>query len=183
MDRPELLRQEEVVRKFGKSFLRRDFKLSNGKIIDYYCFGGEIAVIIFPLTQNNEVVGIRQFRYGANEVLIEIPGGVRGKLGSDEAVKKELAEETGYVPKEIHFLGELVWFEPAAVTVPFVPVLATGCEKQKELNFEETEIVEPILVPVGEWVEMIRRGEIRDCKTIAVTFLALNHLSLVSLKI
>lgn len=120
MKRPELLEQSEVFRKFGKSFLRRDFKLPDGKVIDYYCFGGEIAVIIFHLTKNNEVVAIRQFRYGANEVLIEVPGGVRGRLSSEEAMKKELAEETGYVAKEIHTLaGGSVWFEPAAVTVPF----------------------------------------------------------------
>jgi len=43
---------------------------------------------------------------------------------------------------------------------------------------DKTEIMETVLIPLDKWIEMIFTGEVRDSKTIAVTFLALRELGL-----
>jgi len=178
MRRVELLKEEILFEKYGKKWLKRDFRLPDEEVASFYCFGGSVSVIVFPLTKDNEVVAIEQFRFGANRMLIEIPGGNKGDSTSEDCAIKELAEETGYVPRKIHIFKE-VWIDPASVTVPFIPALATGCKKTNKTSFDRMEVIcKTVLIPLKKWQDMILTGEINDSKTIATTFLALRHLGL-----
>ena len=174
---PRLADEEVLQQWYGKRVLKRNFKLPDGTISDFYVFGGTIPVIIFPLTQNKEVITVWQFRYGANKFILEIPGGnIKKNETPRETVENELLEETGYLPKEIYQLGKPIWFDPASFTVSYFPFIALGCKKIKEPNPERTEIMETILVPLEEWIKMVSQGEIEDSKTLAVTLLALTVL-------
>jgi 8-oxo-dGTP pyrophosphatase MutT (NUDIX family) len=170
---------ERVSRKqWGKLILKRKFQLPSGKIEDFFVWGGTVVPsIIFPLTKNLEVVALKQFRYGANEVVIEIPGGCpyEGET-AEEIARKELEEETGFTAEKFLKLGSTLLFEPAACITPYMPILATGCRKVCEPHLDQTEFAETILFSLSEWVGKIRSGEIRDSKTIAITFLALFQL-------
>ena len=65
-------------------------------------------VNVIALTPDQQVVLIRQFRVGANEVCLEIPGGMvdPGETPA-EAAARELAEETGYTAPRWHQLGRV----------------------------------------------------------------------------
>lgn len=174
---PELLAERDIIEKYGKRILERDFKFPSGEVEDFLCWGGKtIPVIIFPLTKNNEVVVVRQFRYAGNEFTLEIPGGNPDLLteGAEEAGRREFEEETGYTAEEfIKLGGPPIWFDPASCVTPFVPILALGCQKTKEPKLDKREIGAITIVPIKKWVEMIRQGKVCDSKTIATTFLAL----------
>lgn len=180
MKQPELITEEILNEWYGKRVLRRDFKLSNGSIANFYIFSAKTnPVIIFAVTNNNEVIAVRQFRHGANKFVLELPGGVMGeKEFPEETVKRELLAETGYMSKtsETFLLRNPVYFEPSSFTVAFWPFLVMGCRQIDEPALEETEIMETVLIPLDKWIEMILAGEICDSKTIAVTFLALRGL-------
>ena len=177
MERPVLLGEEILLEKYGKQAIMRKYDLCEGQVEDFFVFGGKVSAIIFPLTQNKEVIAVRQFRYGANEFILELPGGcLDGKLLSP-TVREELLEEVGYEPREALSLGLPIFFDPASFTVDFFPVLALGCKKSESGHAREsTEIMETVLIPLPDWVEMAKRGGIRDSKTLAVTFLALSYL-------
>ena len=65
-------------------------------------------VNLVPITEQNEIVMIRQYRHGSQRVTLEIPGGmVDGGEEPQKAAVRECQEETGYVVKELHSLGEL----------------------------------------------------------------------------
>jgi ADP-ribose pyrophosphatase len=177
LKRPKLLKEEILEGKYGKNPILRDFKLPSGKIFDFYCFNGVVSVIVLPLTKNNEVVAIKQFRFAANSPVIEIPGGNKGKLTAERCAQKELADETGYVSKQIHIFKK-VWIDPAALVVPFIPALAIKCEQKQQTKLDETELTETLLIPLNKWQDMIMSGEVNDSKTIATTFLALKYLGL-----
>lgn len=67
-------------------------------------------VNIIPVTRDGRVVLIRQFRFGAWQESLEIPGGIvdPGELPEAAAVR-ELEEETGYRPERVVALG---WVHP-----------------------------------------------------------------------
>jgi ADP-ribose pyrophosphatase len=101
-------------------------------------------VIVFPLTENKEVVAVKHFRYGANCVVLEVPGGnVEGKMTRKETAKKELLQETGYTSDNIIPVGPETWFDPASFRVHFFPMLASNCRKVSEPRPEKTEYLEP----------------------------------------
>ena len=181
---PELIRTEVIIDKYGKQVVGRYFRCPDGQVREFLVWGGTVVPsIILPITGDRKVIAVKQFRYAANEFVIELPGGCpdRGE-GFEEIAKKELLEETGYVAQAvIRLIESAVWFEPAACWTPYVPLLAIDCEKKKDPCPDASEIIEVVTINLSQWIEMIYRGEVRDSKSIAITMLALPHLG-ISLK-
>ncbi len=66
------------------------------------------GVCVVPLTKENEVLMVEQFRYPYSEVVLEIPAGKRdGDEDPFVCGVRELREETGAVAKKYEFLGQL----------------------------------------------------------------------------
>jgi len=64
-------------------------------------------VAIVPVTDDKEVLLIRQFRPPVNGYVIEFPAGLNDKGDTlEEAARRELLEETGYYAKEMIFITE-----------------------------------------------------------------------------
>lgn len=167
---------------FGKLAIEQDFRnTKTGDIETFLLFDykqGTPASIIFPLTPKQEVVAIRQFRYGVNECVYELPGGIP-ELGDspEDVVKRELKEETGFVPDMIRVLAPRpVWFEPANLTWGYWPCLGINCKEVGPTEHEQTEHTAVELFSVRDWLGMIRDGLVCDSKSIATTFLALAYI-------
>jgi ADP-ribose pyrophosphatase len=166
-----------IWQEWGRHIFEQTFTFPDGRQDDFFVFDTTKTIkpiIVFPLTENHEVIGVRQFRYGANAVVLESPGGLP-KPGetAEETLLREFVEETGYQPKEIvPFKQKTLWFEPASLRVQCVPLLALGCTYMKKPRPDETEVMEVMVVPYEEWVGLIADGTIQDDKTIAITFLA-----------
>ena len=67
------------------------------------------GVCVAPLTDDHELLFVRQYRYPYEEVVLELPAGKRDKNGEEplECGKRELQEETGAVAAEYISLGEV----------------------------------------------------------------------------
>ena len=70
------------------------------------------AVCVIPVTENNEVIMERQYRYPLDKVILEIPAGKLDAPDEDRlsAIRRELREETGYTADEWTEIGD---FHPA----------------------------------------------------------------------
>lgn len=126
----------------------------------FYCIDSPDWCNIIPITANNEVVLIEQFRHGVQKVTLEIPGGI---IDEDEdpqtAAARELMEETGYGAGEIVSLGT-AHPNPAIQNNTVHLFLARNCEKQREPSFDSNEHTVTRLVPLAEIKNLIERGEI-----------------------
>ena len=131
------------------------------------------AVCVVPITEDNEIIMERQFRYPFNDVIWEIPA---GKLDSAEedpllAAKRELLEETGYTAKEFKFIG-IYYPSPAILSEKIYMYVATGLTLG-ERDLDEDEFLDVVKLPFDEVVEMIKRNEIPDGKTQAAVLKAM----------
>jgi len=129
-------------------------------------FPGWISVI--PLTSNNEVVMVRQYRHGVKKVLLEIPGGIMDKEDSSPeiAARRELAEETGYGTDKLKLIGSL-YPQPAIQTNRYHIFLAEDVKKIGGTDFDEGEDIETVIVPLKHIPHMIETGKI--CHAMVVT--------------
>ena len=170
--KPETTISEETIFK-GRVV---DFNLRQAKLIDGSLVNREIvinkgAVVIVPLTQNNEVRLVKQYRAAAESWVIELPAGTleRGEA-PDLAAPRELLEETGDQAAAWHKLGGF-YSAPGILTEFLHLYLATGLTPgPNRLEFDEH--IEVMTVPWAEAITMIQRHEIEDAKTIAGLMLA-----------
>jgi ADP-ribose pyrophosphatase len=120
-------------------------------------------VNIIPLTSDNQVVMIKQFRHGIKEVTLEIPGGMIEYGDSpEEAARRELLEETGYKAEVATLLG-VVHPNPAFLTNQCYTFFVENVEKiDGGGEPDESEDIEVELIPLNKITELIKNGTITN---------------------
>lgn len=159
--------------------VRRDrVALPNGLVIDDYFLSVRPDVaLVFAITQNQEVVFVRQYRHGAGKVLLELPAGTF-QLEQEEAAvaaQRELQEETGYRGDQLIPLG-ILYDNPVKETNKIHLFLAQHVYQQSKQVLDITEDIEVVLVPIHEVMTWISRGEICVSGSVAAVVLAMNYL-------
>ena len=134
----------------------------------FYVLESEDWANIIPVTAEGQVVFVRQFRHGTQEVTLEIPGGIvdAGDGSPAVAARREMIEESGYDSLTIIPLGSVAP-NPALLTNRCHTFLALDAEQAAEPNpghFEDT-VVE--LAPLVDVPELIRGGRISHALVIA----------------
>lgn len=153
-----------------------EIELPNGKIIDdfFVIIRPEIALVL-PITNNQEIVFVRQYRHGVGEILLELPaGGFDARYESAEtAAIRELKEETGYLAEKVTKLATLS-DNPVKDTNKIHLFIAENVIKIGEQKLDITEEIEIVLIPVKSVLDKITQGEISVTGSIAALFLGLN---------
>ena len=144
--------------------LRDTVELENGKTSarEVVCHNGGVCVA--ALTEQNEVLLVRQFRYPYKEVLLELPAGKLEK-GEDpfEAVKREQMEETGTTGENYISLGTL--YPSPGYCGEIIRIWACRVAQKGEMHLDEDEFLEVERIPLDKAVEMVLNNEIPDSKT------------------
>ena len=163
----EILNEKLIHKGNFMDFVNIDVKLPNGKNAnrDVIKHPGACAVIAFLDSEN--IILVEQFRLTLNKTLLEIPAGKLNKKEDPmDCAKRELQEETGYVAKEIEYLGSIATapgFCDEIIHLYKAWNLSLG-----EKNEDEDEFTSVKVLNINDLKEMIKKGEIIDCKTIIV---------------
>lgn len=144
-------------------------KLHSGKIFDnYYIFKRPEVAIIIAQTVAGNILCLREYKYGADKILIGLPAGCIEAHEKDfaAAAKRELLEETGCVPQSISKITD--WYSDATSTSARVHVyLAKGCEQKQGLSLDHTEQIEVFEASLAEIQDMMIAGEIENASVYA----------------
>lgn len=128
-------------------------------------------VNVLALTPDHQLVLVRQFRFGLNDLALEIPGGVV-EAGEAPLVagERELREETGYVGREAKLLGA-VSPNPAFQSNRCHIALVRDAVRTQELAWDADEEIEILPKPVDEVFDLARHGEITHSLVLNALFL------------
>ncbi len=141
-----------------------EVELPNGQIATREIVRHPGAVCVVPLTDEGEVVMVRQFRYPFEEVLLEIAAG-KLEIGEDplEAVKRELEEESGAVAGKIEHIGEM--YTTVAIFDEKIQMYIATNLTFKDAHPDSDEFITSEKIPLSTLIDMVMRGEIKDSKT------------------
>ena len=145
-----------------------DVTLCNGNSTKRECVDHPGGVAVIGLTDNDEVLLVRQFRYPYKEVIFEIPAG-KVEKGEDpfETGKREFKEECGAVADNYFSLGEI--YPSPGYTNEIIRLWgATGIHFEEQ-DLDDDEFLEVHKIKLDALVEKIMSGEIKDAKTVAAT--------------
>ena len=142
--------------------LRTDRTISprTGEEHEFYILESRDWGNVIPLTRENDIILIRQYRHGIREVTLEIPGGIVESGDSpEETAIRELREETGYRDSGMTFLGK-VHPNPAFLNNRCYTFLARDVYKAGQQEQDSTEDIEVVIRPLEDVPELIKKGEI-----------------------
>ncbi len=123
------------------------------------------AAAVLPVTDRGEAILVRQFRYAAGEVLLEIPAGtLEHDEPAEECARRELAEETGFAARELIPLGA-VFLAPGYSSELLHLFVARDLAPVAGANPDADENIEIVTLPLEEARRLVLAGNIRDAKT------------------
>jgi ADP-ribose pyrophosphatase len=149
-----------------------NISLSNGTTVDMDIIRHPGAAAIVAVTDNRQVLMLRQYRHAIGKTMWEIPAGTR-EADEDPLVcaKRELTEETGYDARQWDQLGAITPV-PGYSDERIFLYLARDLTVSTQ-NLDADEIIQVQKVPFEEVIDLITKGQIEDAKTIAAIFLAM----------
>ncbi len=150
-----------------------------GKSAHFYVFHPRDWVNVIPVTEDNQVILIEQYRHGVEKITLEIPGGMVDSSDASTfiAAERELLEETGYGGGETFFLGRN-HPNPAIQSNVCDTYFSYGVKFIKAPQFDTNEEVAIKLVPFEAIPELINDGTISH----ALVIVAFHYLAQFSRK-
>lgn len=169
----KLLKQETIFKRYAMHLQKRDYRLPSGKEDEFYIRVSPDGVMVLGITEDNQVITVKQYRPGPNKIFYELPGGMidEGEEPLTAAIR-EFREETGYEGKA-EYVGE--WYEDAYTDRTRHCVVARHCKEVAEQVLEDTEFAEVALMDLPEFIKIARSGQLTDT---AGAMLGLDYLGL-----
>ncbi len=152
--------------------LRTDRAVSprTGMEHDFFVLESSSWVNVIPVTREEQVVMVRQYRHGTRDVTLEIPGGlVEDNDTPEQAAVRELMEETGYGAGKIINLGS-VHPNPAIQNNRCYTFLARDAAPAGAQQQDDREDIEVVLMPLSMIPSLIRKGDITHSLVIAAFY-------------
>ena len=122
------------------------------------------AVCVVPVTDEGEVICVRQYRYAIGQELLEIPAGkIDPGETPEQCAARELVEETGYRAGKLTELGVVYPIAAYSSETQYL-FYAENLTPDKQ-HLDEDEFLSVEHVDFATAFDMVMNGEITDSKT------------------
>ena len=155
---------EEIYKGKVVHLFRDTVRLPNGREATREVIRHNGAVCVVPLTEEGEVLMVRQYRYPFGRVLLEVPA---GKIDPGEApencARRELSEETGASAEVLTYLGD--YYPSVAILDENIRMYLAKGLTFHESHTDDDEFLQLERIPLEALVSQVLNGEIPDGKT------------------
>lgn len=156
-----------------RTVVARRFRTPDGVEREYEVLVEADTAVVVALTEERDVILVREYRPGPRQALLELPGGLVDAGETPlEAAARELLEETGYAG-DLRAAGSVV--DSAYSTRERHTFVATGCRRVREPEPGDGEFPEVVLLSLDAFREHLRSGR---CTDVAGGYAGLDALSL-----
>lgn len=132
------------------------------------------AVVMLPVDGEGRILWVRQHRWAAQRVLLELPAGTLEEGESpEETARRELMEEAGYAAATWERLGGF-FSAPGFCSEYLHAYLATDLTEQ-QADGDEDEDIEVVPLTLEESLARIDAGEVEDAKSLSAVLLYLRR--------
>ena len=130
-------------------------------------FKASTSVSALAIDENENVILLSHFLLGAKKHLLTLPsGGLQAGENPQKRMNIELQEEVGYKAGKLELLYRSYALPGYLSTSPSYIFLATGLTESK-LQGDEIETLKIVKLPLDSLIEMIKKGELQDNRTIS----------------
>ncbi len=179
MEKWKVLSSDYIIQRPWATLRIDKLEMPNGNIKEeYYVLEYPTWVNMVGITEDQEILFVRQYRHGANEIMVELPAGVV-EPGEDPelAARRELLEETGYAFDNIEYICEL-FANPATSGNLTYTYLLQGGKKVQEQELDASEDIEVVLMSIDEAKQFLFDNKIGQALHSSALFYTFNKLGL-----
>lgn len=174
---PQLLQKRLLFQGRKFNYEVNQLKLPNGSQGEWECVRHPGGALVIPVTQDGQLVLVRQYRFAAKGWLLEFPAGTVETYESPlETIKREIQEETGYRADRWQKLGEFYLAPGYSDEIIYAFLAQDLTLLEQPPAQDEDEDIQTVLMTPQALQQAIRNGEPVDAKSISALFLALPYL-------
>ena len=166
----------EYISKDTWGTVRKDIcETQEGKIIDpYYVYEFPTWVSAVAITEEGKIIMERQYRYALDVTCYEIPGGCVDDTDKtlEEAIARELMEETGYGFAKYDYLGKIS-SNPSTNNNWMHMYLATGGRFVRGQELDHNEEIEIYLFTIDEVKKLLAENKIIQSMHVTTLYYAM----------
>ncbi len=135
-------------------------EMPDGRIVPaYFVVELPVSVCALAITEQGEVILVKQYRHPVADVLTELPGGFIDEREDPQiAIGRELLEETGYSFNQFDYVGKVA-ANPGLINSYTHLFLARGGKKISTQSLDDHEQIDIQLVPLEDVRAMLHRNE------------------------